>query len=209
MHDHDDPDAKDKDEGVSRRTFLKASGIPLAAAPVLLGPKMVSAAGTDVPVHGPGKARFTLSVNGQSRPVEAEPRVTLLDALRQDLDVPGAKRRREPGTCGACTMLVDGKPVYACTMLPIDAQGAKITTVEGLAQSGLHPLQQAFIDHDGLQCGFCTPGFVVACKAFLDKHPKPTREDVEQGLGGTLCRCGTYAGIREAVVAAAQGGRRG
>jgi aerobic-type carbon monoxide dehydrogenase small subunit (CoxS/CutS family) len=106
-------------------------------------------------------------------------------------------------------MLVDGKPVYACTMLAIDAQGAKITTVEGLATSGLHPLQQAFVDHDGLQCGFCTPGFVVACKAFLDKHPRPTREDVEHGLGGNLCRCGTYAGIREAVLAAAQGGRRG
>jgi xanthine dehydrogenase YagT iron-sulfur-binding subunit len=141
--------------------------------------------------------------------VEVEPRVTLLDALRQDLDVTGAKRVCDRGTCGACTMLVDGKPVYACTMLAIDAQGAKITTVEGLATSGLHPLQQAFVDHDGLQCGFCTPGFVVACKAFLDKHPRPTREDVEHGLGGNLCRCGTYAGIREAVLAAAQGGRRG
>ena len=209
MHDHDDPDAKEKDEGVSRRTFLKASGLPLAAAPVLLGPQMVRAAGADVPVHGPGKARFTLTVNGQSRAVEVEPRVTLLDALRQDLDVTGAKRVCDRGTCGACTMLVDGKPVYSCSMLAIDAQGAKITTVEGLATSGLHPVQQAFIDHDGLQCGFCTPGFVVACKAFLDKHPKPAREDVEHGLGGNLCRCGTYAGIREAVVAAAQGGRRG
>jgi xanthine dehydrogenase YagT iron-sulfur-binding subunit len=148
-------------------------------------------------------------VNGQNKPVEVEPRVTLLDALRQDLDVTGAKRVCDRGTCGACTMLVDGKPVYACTMLAIDAQGAKITTVEGLATSGLHPLQQAFVDHDGLQCGFCTPGFVVACKAFLDKHPRPTREDVEHGLGGNLCRCGTYAGIREAVLAAAQGGRRG
>jgi xanthine dehydrogenase YagT iron-sulfur-binding subunit len=104
-------------------------------------------------------------------------------------------------------VLLDGKPVYACSMLAIDAQGAKITTVESLAGTTLHPLQQAFVDHDGSQCGFCTPGFVVACKALLDKNPKPTRAEVERGLGGNLCRCGTYAGIREAVLA--QGGTRG
>jgi xanthine dehydrogenase YagT iron-sulfur-binding subunit len=209
MHDHDDPDGKEREDGVSRRTFLKASGIPLAAAPVLIGPRMVRAAEGEVAVHGPGKARFTLNVNGQPRAVEVEPRVTLLEALRHDLDVTGAKRVCDRGTCGACTMLLDGKPVYACSVLAIDAQGAKITTVESLAGTTLHPLQQAFVDHDGLQCGFCTPGFVMACKAFLDKNPKPTRADVEKGLGGNLCRCGTYAGIREAVLAAAQGGRRG
>jgi xanthine dehydrogenase YagT iron-sulfur-binding subunit len=206
MHD-DDPDAKEREEGLSRRTFLKVSGIPLAAAPVLLAPRMVRAAGADVPVHGPGKAKFTLNVNGQARAVEVEPRVTLLDALREQLDVTGAKRVCDRGTCGACTMLVDGKPVYACTTLAIDAQDAKITTVESLAGTTLHPLQQQFIDHDGLQCGFCTPGFVMACKAFLDKNPHPTRADVEKGLGGNLCRCGTYAGIRAAVLA--QGGARG
>jgi xanthine dehydrogenase YagT iron-sulfur-binding subunit len=208
MHDHDDPDAKEKDEGVSRRTFLKASGIPLAAAPVLV-PKMVRAAEGEVAVYGPGKARFTLSVNGQAKAVEVEPRVTLLDALRQDLDVTGAKRVCDRGTCGACTMIVDGKPVYSCSMLAIDAQGRKITTVESLAGSTLHPLQQAFVDHDGQQCGFCTPGFVMACKALLDKHPNPTRAEVDKGLAGNLCRCGTYVGIREAVVATGKGGRRG
>ena len=207
MHD-DDPDAKEREEGVSRRTFLKASGIPLAAAPVL-GAKMVRAAEADVAVYGPGKAKFTLTVNGQARAVEVEPRVTLLDALRQDLDITGAKRVCDRGTCGACTMLVDGKPVYACSMLAIDTQGRKITTVESLAGTTLHPLQQAFVEKDGLQCGFCTPGFVMACKAFLDKNPRPTQVDVEKGLGGNLCRCGTYAGIREAVVAAGQGGARG
>jgi xanthine dehydrogenase YagT iron-sulfur-binding subunit len=208
MHD-DDPDAKEREEGVSRRTFLKASGIPLAAAPVLIGPRMVMAADAEVAVLGPGKAKFTLTVNGQARPVEVEPRVTLLDALRQDLDVTGAKRVCDRGTCGACTMLVDGKPVYSCSMLAIDAQGRKIATVESLAGSTLHPLQQAFIDKDGLQCGFCTPGFVMACKALLDKTPKPTRADLEKGLSGNVCRCGTYVGIREAVVAASQGGTRG
>jgi xanthine dehydrogenase YagT iron-sulfur-binding subunit len=208
MHD-DDPDAKQHEEGVSRRTFLKASGIPLAAVPVLIGPQMVRAADAEVAVHGPGKARFTLTVNGQARPVEVEPRVTLLDALRQDLDVTGAKRVCDRGTCGACTMLVDGRPVYACSMLAIDAQGHKITTVESLAGSTLHPLQQAFVDKDGLQCGFCTPGFVMACKALLDKNPKPARADLEKGLAGNVCRCGTYVGIREAVAAASQGGTRG
>jgi xanthine dehydrogenase YagT iron-sulfur-binding subunit len=208
MHD-DDPDAKQPEEGVSRRTFLKASGIPLAAVPVLIGPKMVRAADAEVAVHGPGKARFTLTVNGQARPVEVEPRVTLLDALRQDLDVTGAKRVCDRGTCGACTVLVDGRPVYACSMLAIDAQGHKITTVESLAGSTLHPLQQAFVDKDGLQCGFCTPGFVMACKALLDKNPKPARADLEKGLAGNVCRCGTYVGIREAVAAASQGGTRG
>ena len=204
----DSPEAKDKDEGVTRRTFLKVSGVPLAAAP-LLTPRLVRAAGAEVPVHGPGKARFNLTVNGQPRPVEVEPRVTLLEALRQDLDVTGAKRVCDRGTCGACTVLMDGKTVYACSVLAIDAQGAKITTVEGLAAGGLHPVQQAFIDHDGLQCGFCTPGFVVACKALLDKHPSPTREEMEAGLSGNFCRCGTYAGIREAVLAAGKGVRRG
>jgi xanthine dehydrogenase YagT iron-sulfur-binding subunit len=207
MHDHDDPETKEHEEGVSRRTFLKASGIPLAVAPVLIGPRMVQAAEGEVAVYGPGKAKFTLNVNGQARALEVEPRVTLLDALRQDLDTTGAKRVCDRGTCGACTVLLDGKPVYACSMLAIDAQGAKITTVESLAGTTLHPLQQAFVDHDGSQCGFCTPGFVVACKALLDKNPKPTRADVERGLGGNLCRCGTYAGIREAVLA--QGGTRG
>jgi aerobic-type carbon monoxide dehydrogenase small subunit (CoxS/CutS family) len=106
-------------------------------------------------------------------------------------------------------MLVDGKPVYACSMLAIDAQGHRITTVESLAGSTLHPLQQAFVDKDGLQCGFCTPGFVMACKALLDKNAKPSRADLEKGLGGNVCRCGTYVGIREAMVAVSQGGPRG
>jgi xanthine dehydrogenase YagT iron-sulfur-binding subunit len=208
MHD-DDPDAKEREDGVSRRTFLKASGIPLAAAPVLIGPRMIMAADAEVAVHGPGKAKFMLNVNGQARSVEVEPRVTLLEALRHELDVTGAKRVCDRGTCGACTMLVDGKPIYSCSMLAIDAQGQKITTVESLAGSTLHPLQQAFVDKDGLQCGFCTPGFVMACKALLDKNPKPTRADLEKGLGGNVCRCGTYVGIREAVAAASQGGTRG
>ena len=208
----DDPRTGDRDEGISRRTFLKASAVPLSA-PIILGPRVVRAAGTEVEVWGPGKARFSLNVNGRTRPLELEPRVTLLEALRHELDLTGAKRVCDRGTCGTCTVIMDGKPVYSCSVLAVDARGRQITTVEGLAAEGkLHPVQQAFVDQDGQQCGFCTPGFVVACKAFLDKHPNPTPADVQKGLGGNLCRCGTYVGVGAAVIQAAQalqGGRRG
>jgi xanthine dehydrogenase YagT iron-sulfur-binding subunit len=212
MKKEDDPRTGDRDEGISRRTFLKASAVPLSA-PIILGPRVVRAAGAEVQVWGPGKARFTLNVNGQPRPLELEPRVTLLEALRHELDLTGAKRVCDRGTCGTCTVIMDGKPVYSCSVLAVDARGRQITTVEGLAAEGkLHPVQQAFVDNDGQQCGFCTPGFVVACKAFLDKHPNPTPADVQKGLGGNLCRCGTYVGVGAAVIQAAQalqGGRRG
>jgi xanthine dehydrogenase YagT iron-sulfur-binding subunit len=207
----DEPNDRDPQEGFSRRTFLKASGIPLAA-PVMFGPRLVRAADTEVKVWGPGKAAVTLNVNGQSRTVDVEPRVTLLEALRHDLDTTGAKRVCDRGTCGACTVIVDGKPVYSCSVLAIDAQGQKITTVESLDANGkLHPIQQAFVDNDGQQCGFCTPGFVMACKALLDRHPDPTPAQVASGLGGNLCRCGTYVGIKGAVAQAAKGkgGARG
>jgi xanthine dehydrogenase YagT iron-sulfur-binding subunit len=202
-------DKRDRPDAVSRRTFLKASGMSLSV-PAVLGPRLVRAAGAEVEVFGPGKARFALNVNGTPRTVEVEPRVTLLEALRHEMDLTGAKRVCDRGTCGACTVIMDGKPVYACSVLAIDARGRRITTVEGLTAGGrLHPVQQAFVDSDAQQCGFCTPGFVVACKAFLDKHPNPTPADVEKGLGGNLCRCGTYVGVRAAVMQAAKGGRRG
>jgi xanthine dehydrogenase YagT iron-sulfur-binding subunit len=212
MHDEDAQDGTTTG-GLDRRTFLKASGIPLAA-PVVLGPRLVRAAGSEVPVYGPGKVKVTLDVNGRSRTVEVEPRVTLLEALRHELDVTGAKRVCDRATCGACTVIMDGKPVYACSVLAIEAQRKPITTVEALAAAGkLHPLQQAFIDNDGQQCGFCTPGFVVACKALLDRHPDPTPDQLRAGLGGNLCRCGTYVGVRAAVAQAAKaqggGSRRG
>ena len=192
--------------GVSRRDFLKISTIA-AAVPVVTGPKMVMAAGDQVPVHGPGKVPMTFNVNGKSYKASLEPRVTLLDALRDSLDVTGAKRVCDKAECGACTVLLDDKAVYACSILAIEAQGKKITTVEALMENGkLHPIQQAFVDNDASQCGFCTPGFVVACKAMLDKHPNPTPDDLLRELSGNLCRCGTYAGIRGAVAQAARKG---
>ena len=137
------------------------------------GENEVKAAGAEVPILGPGKVNITLNINGAAKQVSVEPRVTLLDALRNDLDVTGAKRVCDRATCGACTMIVDGKPVYSCTTLAVEAQGKKIRTVEGLEQNGkLHPVQQAFWDNDAQQCGFCTPGFVMACTALLENIPR-------------------------------------
>ena len=154
---------------------------------------------------GPGPVALTLNVNGADMKTSVEPRVTLLDALRNYLDVTGCKRVCDRGTCGSCTVLLDGKTVYSCSVLAIDAQSHQITTVEGLGEPGkLHPIQQAFIDNDAQQCGFCTPGFVIATKAFLDQNPNPTPEQIKHGLGGNFCRCGTYAGMRAAVMQAAK-----
>lgn len=205
----DDDDLKEKGSGLSRRSFLKVSGISLSV-PLVMGHRVIKVAGAEVKVYGPTKVPIQLTINGKPSTVNVEPRVTLLDALRNDLDITGAKRVCDRGTCGACTMIVDGKAVYSCSVLAIEAQGKQITTVEGLMQGDkLHPLQQAFIDNDGQQCGFCTPGFVVASKAFLDKNPRPTPEEIKEGLGGNLCRCGTYMGVRAAIAQTAQkGGRR-
>jgi xanthine dehydrogenase YagT iron-sulfur-binding subunit len=206
------PDASDDkpESGVSRRNFLKGTGVALTVPLVAKSEKIVKAGGADVPVLGPGKVNITLNVNGSNKTASVEPRVTLLDALRNDLDITGAKRVCDRATCGACTMIVDGKPVYSCTILAIEAQGRKIQTVESLSRDGkLHPVQQAFVDNDGQQCGFCTPGFVMACKALLDEHPNPTSEQIEKGLGGNLCRCGTYVGIKAAVAQVASGKKGG
>jgi xanthine dehydrogenase YagT iron-sulfur-binding subunit len=206
------PDTPDEtpESGVSRRNFLKGTGVALTIPIVAKSEKIVKAGGADVPVLGPGKVNITLNINGAKKNASVEPRVTLLDALRNDLDITGAKRVCDRATCGACTMIMDGKTVYACTVLAIEAQGKKIQTVEGLARDGkLHPVQQAFVDNDAQQCGFCTPGFVMACKALLEEHSNPTPEQIEMGLGGNLCRCGTYVGIKAAIAQVASGKKGG
>jgi xanthine dehydrogenase YagT iron-sulfur-binding subunit len=189
--------------GVSRRDFLKISGV--TAAVPLVSQASALAVADEARELGPGKVPVTLTVNGKKLNAQLEPRVTLLDALRDRFNLTGAKRVCDRGTCGACTVLMDGKAVYSCSVLAIDAQGQAITTVEGLGEPGkLHPIQQAFVDNDAQQCGFCTPGFVMATKAMLDQHPNPTPEQVKQLLGGNFCRCGTYAGMRAAVAQAAK-----
>ncbi len=205
----DDQDPKNSsatNSGVSRREFLKIGGITVAV-PLVAGPRVVEAAGEPVKVYGPGKVPIELTVNGKKHTLQLEPRVTLLDALRDSLDITGAKRVCDRAECGACTVLMNNKPVYACSILAIDARGKDITTVESFMQGDkLHPIEQAFVQNDASQCGFCTPGFVVATKAFLDKHPNPSPEDIRRGLSGNLCRCGTYHGIQQVVAQMSQKG---
>jgi len=194
-------------KGLSRRTFLSRGAGLAASAPLLMSRSItaLAAPAADVKILGPGKVRVTLQINGKPYPVNLEPRVTLLEALRDHLDFTGAKKVCDRANCGACTVIMDGKAVYSCTVLAIEAQDKDIQTIEGLGSPGkLHPVQAAFVANDAQQCGFCTPGFVMACKAFLDKNPNPTPEQVKKGLGGNLCRCGTYAGIRLAVLGAAK-----
>ena len=209
MHEDDSTLNSPKDQldsGVSRRDFLKISGIS-AAVPLVASSTIVLAAGKEVPVHGPGKVPMEFAINGKKQKANLEPRVTLLDALRDEFEITGPKRVCDRGECGACTVLMDNKPMYSCSMLAIEARRKMITTVESLMQNGkLHPVQQAFVENDASQCGFCTPGFVVACKAFLDHHPQPTPEDIRRGLSGNLCRCGTYHGIQQVIAQMAQKG---
>jgi xanthine dehydrogenase YagT iron-sulfur-binding subunit len=188
--------------GVSRRDFLRGSGA--AAAATALAPLPLSAdeaAASSAPVAiGPGPVKVTLDVNGAALATSIEPRVTLLDALRNYLDVTSCKRVCDRGTCGACTVMLDGKPVYSCTTLALEAQGRKIKTAEALFDAGkLDPVPAAFVQYDAQQCGFCTPGFVVALRAALDANPKATPAEIEEALSGNICRCGTYEQMRHAI----------
>ena len=191
--------AKRADEsGFSRRSFLKTVGAGGVAAGVLAkGAHLDAQAGHEI---GPGAVPVTLTINGRAHRLQIEPRVTLLDAVRTRADLTGSKRGCDRGTCGACTMLVDGRAVYACSTLAIEVQGKQIRTVDGLATgTSLHPVQQAFCDKDALMCGFCTPGFIMASVALLEKHPNATPEQIKKGLDGNICRCGTFSRIFEAV----------
>jgi xanthine dehydrogenase YagT iron-sulfur-binding subunit len=192
----------DEPSGLSRRGFLRGSGLAAAATALStpLAEAVTQAAGPKV--TGPAAADVTLTINGQKKTLKVEPRVTLLDALRNQLDMTGAKKVCDRGTCGACTVIIDGKPAYACSVLAVDVQGRQIKTVESLGAD--HPMVKAFVDNDAQQCGFCTPGFVMACTAFAAKNPNATLEEIERGLGGNLCRCGTYSGIKGAVQQAAK-----
>ena len=155
------------------------------------------------------KQVLTFRVNGLLRDAIVTPNMTLADVLREELGLTGAKESCQVGECGACTVLVDGKPVLSCSALAIAVRDKDILTVEGLAASAgatpgeLHPIQQAFIDHGAIQCGFCSPGMILMAKALLDENPSPTRPEVQEGLGGNLCRCTGYVKIVDAVLAAA------
>lgn len=187
---------------VSRRDFFKTVGVSSLATSVLTAVD-AEAQATAPRAFGPGEVPITLSINGRSQSLSVEPRMTLLDAVRNKLGLTGSKRVCDHGSCGACTMIVDGRAIYSCSTLAIDTQGKAVRTVEGLAQgTALHPVQQAFCDHDGLMCGFCTPGFVVAAVALLEKIPNPSPEVARKHLDGNICRCGTYVGVLQAALTA-------
>jgi aerobic-type carbon monoxide dehydrogenase small subunit (CoxS/CutS family) len=198
------PDAGSRTPGFSRRNFLKTAGVGAAASSVV---GVGSACSTRPTVIGPDAVALKLRVNGSTEKVTVEPRVTLLNALRNHLDLTGAKEACDRGGCGACTVLLDGQPVNACMMLAADAEGHEITTVEGLGTpESMSPLQTAFVECDALQCGFCTPGFVVSGTALLASNSDPSLAEIKDGLAGNLCRCGTYGRVFEAVQKAARRG---
>ncbi|MFO0931277.1 MAG: (2Fe-2S)-binding protein [Planctomycetota bacterium] len=193
--------------GLSRRALLRGTGLAVAAGTVLRPAVDALAEDADpgVRTQGPGAVEVTLKVNGAARKVNVEPRETLLDVLRLPLDTTGAKRVCDRGACGACTVHLDGKAVYACAILAVDAEGHEITTVEGLADGKGAALVDAFVRHDAMQCGFCTPGMVMACAAALDAHgPGLTADQARAATAGNLCRCGTYPHVLEAAMAAAK-----
>ena len=194
---------------VSRRGFLRGAGVAGVGGlmlPEVLDPREAEAADPSAPRRLKGNIRIKLSINGGDETVEIEPRTTLLSAIRNHVDPPltGTKVVCDRGSCGACTVLMDGTPVYSCMVLAVNAVGKKITTVEGLAQGDeLTPVQQAICDKDAVQCGFCTPGFVMSATALLAENREPTPEQIKHGLSGNLCRCGTYQHMFEAVADAA------
>jgi aerobic-type carbon monoxide dehydrogenase small subunit (CoxS/CutS family) len=153
--------------------------------------------------RGPEKVPVTLHVNGRPVEVEIEPRRTLLSVLREELGLTGAKEGCGEGNCGACTVLLDDRTVYACLTLAVDCEGRRIRTIEGLSRGGeLHPVQRAFVEEDGYQCGFCTSGQILSAVALLERRPNPSAEEVRRGMVGNLCRCGAYPNIVKAVLAA-------
>jgi aerobic-type carbon monoxide dehydrogenase small subunit (CoxS/CutS family) len=209
--------AEDREQGrestsVSRRTFLRGVGTGAVGSALLSGAQIAEREAEAAPVAAADAsgARITLNVNGKAHTVQVEPRTTLASALRDRLDMTGTKVVCDRGSCGGCTVLMDGKTVYSCMMLALDAQGHKITTVEGLAKGDqLDPVQAAFVEKDALMCGFCTPGFVMSIRALLNRTPDPSLDQVKEACSGNICRCGTYPRVFEAALAAAKQRKEG
>ena len=191
--------------GYSRRGFLRDVGLGSGAIGSGVLEKKLRAAPPASGIVGPGPVPVTLRVNGKVHRLEIEPRVTLLDALHDHLEITSPKRSCDRGNCGACTVIMAGQAVNACSVLAIEAQNQDIQTVEGLGTSAKpHPLFVSFVRNDAIQCGFCTPGFVMAAKALLDRNPDASEAEIQRALGGNLCRCGAYSPLRKAILEADQ-----
>jgi xanthine dehydrogenase YagT iron-sulfur-binding subunit len=204
---------KKRGRTVTRRAFLQGLGGGAAGAALatrILGQSAgVGQAGAALSPSLDRKT-VTMTVNGKSVSVDVEPRETLLEVLREKLKLTGTKKTCDRGECGGCTVLIDGQAVYSCLFPAVRADGRQVITVEGLAEGeSLHPVQEAFIEKDGYQCGYCTPGFIMASVALLRQTPNPSLEQIKAGLSGNLCRCGSYVKITEAVAAASQKMRKG
>lgn len=198
--------------GMSRRAFLRGAGITAAGSALLDSGLLqeANAASLGATARGPGTVPISLKVNGTVRAVQAEPRATLAEVLRDGLHLTGTKVICDRGACSGCTVWLDGAPVNSCMTFALDVGGREVTTIEGLAPAGsVHPVQAAFVEHDALQCGYCTPGMVMSCAALLAKNPNPTLDDVKHAVRGNLCRCGTYPKVFKATLAAAQTMRTG
>ena len=191
--------------GFSRRSFLKGSGGLAAASAVASVPAEALAQEVTSSVAIEGETTIALDVNGSSHQVQVEPRTTLLDVLRYQLDLTGAKPVSGDGSSGASTVFIDGRPVMASTTLALAARNKQIRTVESLGGDTPDVVPQAFVTHDAQQCGFCTPGFVVAVRAFLNEHPDASEEEIRSSLNGNICRCGTYANVIQAALSIVKG----
>jgi xanthine dehydrogenase YagT iron-sulfur-binding subunit len=205
-----EPERQAGNTSVSRRAFLKGVGGASVAASVIPAIRPTAGLAQDA-VKGVAVGSVTLRVNGATHTLtRVEARTTLLDALRSHLGLTGAKPICLRASCGGCTVHLDGKAVYSCSILAMDAQGQEVTTLEGLSDGDrLHPVQQAFIEHDALQCGFCTPGFIMSVTALLNENRNPTLDDVKRAVSGNICRCGTYTRVFEAALSAAERMREG
>ena len=193
---------------MSRRSFLRGSGVGAATTVLLDTLPLGAAQAAEDDTVGPGAVPIALNVNGVPCALSVAPSTTLAEALRDALELTGTKLACDRGACSACTVWLDGAPVASCMLLAIDVGARKVTTIEGLAQGDtLHPVQSAFIAHDAMQCGFCTPGLVMSCAALLEKNPHPSVDEVKAAIGGHLCRCGTYPHVIAAVLDAARNGR--
>ena len=195
-------------KGFSRRSFIRGAGLSTAGSVLLTTNALAfdyEEGFSEGKEYGPGASIIQMKVNGVIESLSVEPRTTLASALRDHLELTGTKVVCDRGSCSACTVYLDGKPVNSCMMSVYDVGEQEITTIEGIAKNGkLHPVQEAFIEHDASQCGYCTPGMVMSCAHLLDHNPDPTLEDVKSAIRGNLCRCGTYPHVFKATLAAAK-----